>query len=142
MLEAFIRRFGTTVYGEMARARLGELRATAKQVEATKQADKLAAANTRITPPAPPEKTATQAPVSPCRKVAGVWSWFVGGDAIFKEGGTVSNSFVTGTWTCRDQNIVIEWSHGFTDRLIISADGTRMNGRNQIGSAVSGSRKF
>jgi uncharacterized caspase-like protein len=139
VLDAFVRRFGTTVYGEMARARLAELRAAAKQAEASKQAEKLAAANARATPV---EKPAVQAPVSPCRKVAGVWSWFIGGDAIFKEGGTVSNSFVTGTWTCRDQNVVIEWSHGFTDRLIISADGTRMNGRNQVGSAVSGTRKF
>lgn len=138
VLEAFIRRFGSTVYGDMARARFAELRAAAKQAEA-RRTEKLAVATQR---PTPVDKPAADTPVPACSRVPGMWLWFTGFDVRFKEDGSASSARFNATWTCRDQNVVVQWSHGFTDRLTISPDGTRMSGRNQIGTTVSASRRF
>ena len=135
VLEAFIKRFGSTVYGDMARARLAELRANTN----AKPAGRVAS----VTPSAPAvasDKTTPDA-ATPCRKVIGVWSWFIGGDVTVRNGGTAAQGPRTATWTCSNAQIVMVWSHGFTDRLTISADGTQMTGTNQIGIGVSATRK-
>ena len=135
VLEAFIKRFGSTVYGDMARARLAELRANTN----AKPAGRVAS----VAPSAPAvasDKTTPDA-ATPCRKVIGVWSWFIGGDVTVRNGGTAAQGPRTATWTCSNAQIVMVWSHGFTDRLTISADGTQMTGTNQIGIGVSATRK-
>jgi hypothetical protein len=90
--------------------------------------------------PAPPVAAAPPAP-SPCNRVPGVWSWFIGPDVTFHEGGRLTSPMFGGTWSCRDRQVVISWSHGFVDRLTLSPDGTQLSGTNQVGTAVSGSRK-
>lgn len=138
VLEAFIRRFGGTVYGDMARARLSEVRAATKQ-GAAKRPEKIVAAQPTNTSD---KSAAAEGPVSHCRKLIGTWSWFIGPDVTFRPDGTATTALFQATWTCRDSHVVMTWNHGFTDRLTISSDGTRMSGRNQHGAAVSATRKF
>ena len=78
---------------------------------------------------------------SPCGRIPGVWSWFIGGDVTFKPGGAAVQGGLTATWTCSNGRVVMVWSHGFTDRLALSADGTHMSGTNNWGFGVSGTRK-
>lgn len=78
---------------------------------------------------------------SPCSRIPGVWSWFIGPDVTFHEGGRLTSPIFGGTWSCRDRQVVVSWSHGFVDRLTLSADGTHLSGTNQVGTAVSGTRK-
>jgi hypothetical protein len=80
--------------------------------------------------------------VDGCAKLPRVWSWFVNGDVTIKAGGTLSQpqSKLTGTWTCKNNDVVMFWSHGFTDRLSLSRDGTHLEGSNGI-IAVTGDRK-
>jgi uncharacterized caspase-like protein len=139
VLEAFVKRFSNTIYGEMARARLSELRASTKQAEAAKRAEKVAAAPPANAPAT--EKPAADTP-SLCKKLLGTWSWFIGPDVTFRADGSATTSLFQASWTCRDSQVVMVWNHGFTDRLTISPDGNRLSGRNQVGTAVSGTRKF
>jgi hypothetical protein len=80
---------------------------------------------------------------SPCGKVAGTWSWWVNGDVVVQPNGTAAQaaSGLTGTWSCRDGEVAFIWSHGFTDRMRLSPDGTRLSGSNNLGFGVSGVRK-
>jgi hypothetical protein len=78
--------------------------------------------------------------VDPCQRIAGTWSWFVGGDTVISVDGTGHNAFFSFTWTCSAGNYVLKWSHGYVDRLQLSADGKMLDGSN--GSArVWGTRK-
>ncbi len=75
-----------------------------------------------------------------CGKMSGVWSWFTGGDVVIRSSGTASTGSLTATWTCKSNQVVMVWSHGFTDRLTISSDGNRLSGSNGF-VTVSGHRK-
>jgi len=70
VLQDFIRQFGETPYGSMARARLQEL-----QAAVLKQADKVAVENPAVPPP-----RATK----PCTAIVGRWDWFNGAEPVFK----------------------------------------------------------
>lgn len=76
----------------------------------------------------------------PCANIPGVWSWFVNGDVTFSENGSLVQGPRTGIWVCSGTDVTIDWSHGFRDDLIISADGLSMSGRNQNQLGVSGQR--
>jgi hypothetical protein len=81
---------------------------------------------------------------SSCAKLIGVWSWFIGGDVTFKSDGSYvqPQSSLTGTWTCKSDYVLMLWSHGYTDRLTLSRDGTHLEGSNSNGfDGVSGDRK-
>lgn len=78
-----------------------------------------------------------------CEMIPGTWSWFVNGDVTFSEDGTLTQGDLTGMWTCENdtRHIIIVWSHGFTDEMILSEDGTKMTGTNNTGNLVSGEKK-
>jgi len=78
-----------------------------------------------------------------CESIPGLWSWFVNGDVTFSAGGTLVQGPRTGRWTCNSANreVTIVWSHGYTDQLVLSSDGTRLTGRNNQQSSVAGQRK-
>lgn len=78
-----------------------------------------------------------------CDSIPGLWSWFVNGDVTFSAGGTLVQGPRTGRWTCdsASRQVRIVWSHGYTDDLILSADGTRLSGRNDKQGSVAGQRK-
>ena len=79
---------------------------------------------------------------SPCAGVAGVWTWFVGGDAVFKPNGAVEAvNGLTARWTCRDGIFTVTWVNGFVDRLTLSSDRSRLSGTNNLGFTVTGTRK-
>jgi hypothetical protein len=88
-----------------------------------------------------PSKARTKE-ASSCARLVGVWSWYTGGDVTFKSGGTFvqPEKSLTGTWTCKNDYVVMLWSHGYTDRVTLSRDGTHLEGTNGF-NAVSGDRK-
>jgi hypothetical protein len=97
--------------------------------------------------PAPPARSKTRRTSarderdgdSPCRGLAGRWSWSTGGETTIRSSGTLSKGDLNGTWTCKDGQVVIRWSHGYTDRLEFN-DG-RLSGKNQLGFTITGRRK-
>ena len=76
-----------------------------------------------------------------CDAIPGVWSWFVNGEVTFQPNGTLVQGPRTGRWTCANGQVIIAWSHGFTDRLTLSANGRSMQGTNEDGAAVWGTRR-
>ena len=54
--------------------------------------------------------------------------------------GTLSGGGLTGQWTCSGGRVIMVWSHGFTDRLTLSADGTHLAGTNGF-TRVFGDRR-
>lgn len=102
-------------------------------------------------PPCTPEQNAAVDGRTPtirveatyCSKIPGTWSWFVNGDVTFREDGTLVQGPLTGRWTCsnQDRRVSIVWSHGFTDSMVLSEDGTSLTGKNNTGNTVTGRRK-
>jgi hypothetical protein len=80
---------------------------------------------------------------TPCQRIPGLWSWFINGDVTFRADGSLTQGQLTGRWSCSnsDRTVTITWSHGFTDHLVVSADGTRLSGSNNVRNGVSGQRK-
>ena len=85
----------------------------------------------------------------PCGEVEGDWDWLLGGTVRFEPDNSVTwspggggSAAFEGTWACdlADGAVVVEWQHGFTDRLYVNADGSRLEGTNQEGVAVGGRR--
>jgi len=81
-----------------------------------------------------------------CEAVEGDWDWFNGGHARIHAGGTVKGTDAQGKasgdgkWKCIDAKalaIEILWDRGgWKDTLRLSADGKRLDGRNQAGTKV------
>ncbi|MBT7300603.1 MAG: arabinan endo-1,5-alpha-L-arabinosidase [Victivallales bacterium] len=75
--------------------------------------------------------------------VIGRWSWFSGDTVVLGPGGKVNGGKAT-TWRrvgTRGRRYEIRWHNGtFVDRLTLSRDGTRLTGKNQRGTTVSGTR--
>jgi hypothetical protein len=89
-----------------------------------------------------PDSPRVAEPASPCGGIAGVWTWFAGGDVVFKPNGTVEAlNGLTARWHCRDGIFTVTWSHGFVDRLTLSSDRARLSGTNNWGFGVTGTRK-
>ena len=77
-----------------------------------------------------------------CEKIIGKWRWFTGSQAEFYAGGRMPGN--GNSWQCVDPSrgvVKIIWSNGkWVDTLTISADGSRLDGQNQIGNRVWGTR--
>jgi hypothetical protein len=87
-----------------------------------------------------PRRSLPSATRSPCGKLTGVWSWFSRRMVTFVADGTASSGTLTARWTCESGNVTIHWSHGYVDRLTLSADGNSLTGTNGI-IPVWGKRK-
>ena len=61
---------------------------------------------------------------------------------IIRPDGTAAqpNTGLTGSASCSGEHITIQWSHGFTDQMTLSADGDQLTGTNGL-IPLSGSRK-
>ncbi|MDE2379277.1 hypothetical protein [Bradyrhizobium sp.] len=75
-------------------------------------------------------RPARAAPTSSCGKMPGNWAWFNGVTAVISADGTAKAGAHTATWTCSNDSVVMHWSHGYTDRLRLSQDGTHLEGTN------------
>jgi hypothetical protein len=87
--------------------------------------------------------TGPKQPGNECDRVAGVWQW-----KWLNETSVVTlNANGTGwsahgaksTWTCIDRTAVIRWPLT-RDTMVLSADGKKLTGSNNVGMAVTGSR--
>lgn len=103
----------------------------------------------RFSPPGSSATTTAGAASTPrattasgCDAVIGTWKWFTGKNHTFGPNGTSSTAQVF--WQCMDPQrriIRINWNNGkWVDTVTISADGKRVEGRNQYGSRVWGVR--
>jgi hypothetical protein len=78
----------------------------------------------------------------------GVWRWFNGGTTIVQSSGTLIGQNAAGqivnrgSWTqIAPQTYRLTWQDGgWVDTLRLSQDGTKLEGKNQIGNPVSGTR--
>ena len=83
-----------------------------------------------------------------CKGVIGLWDWFHGGTTRFHADGTMDGSFLifsdTGTWECMDpeaRRFILRWKNGgWIDELVLSEDGGKLEGKNQFGAGVSGTK--
>jgi hypothetical protein len=88
-----------------------------------------------------------------CQLKPGVWKWFVNGDVTFQSNGmalqilakpagradgTMARGKNPARWSCSHGLVKIVWSTGYTDKLTLSANGTRLAGRNQDNATVWG----
>ncbi len=77
-----------------------------------------------------------------CSQIVGKWKWFTGSVAEFYADGRMPGS--GNSWRCVDPqrgtfNVV--WSNGkWVDTLTLSQDGSRLDGQNQVGNRVWGTR--
>ncbi len=130
VLEDFIRQFGNTPYGSMARARLDELRKNQTAMPAP-------------IAPSPSTPVAREDKSFSCRSVVGTWSWFMS-DTTFNQDGSVRNSSGnTGRWSCSGVTISIHWVSGFgnrIDRITMSPDGNRLSVNSSAGVAFTSTR--
>ena len=76
----------------------------------------------------------------------GTWNWFYGPDLTFHADGTITGVGRTARWTWIDAaqrqlriDFEGEWS-AYHDTLTLSADGSRLQGTNNVGAAVTGDR--
>jgi len=102
-----------------------------------------------IAPPPSPPPIPTVSPHSPqpvpC-DIVGEWKWFNGGTVYISGDGTFEargsdGTQATGTWRATgSMTYELTWSQGYVDNLTISADCQRLDGNNQGGVPVSGTR--
>lgn len=90
--------------------------------------------------PRKPPGASRNAPASSCSRMPGSWSWFNGITVVIRPDGTASGGPHTASWSCANGAVVMRWSHGYTDRLSLSQDGTHLQGTNGF-VTVSGSRR-
>jgi uncharacterized caspase-like protein len=122
VMQAFIKEFGNTVYGQMARARLQELQVAAA-------------------PAKPHERVASVAPTAPaahadnsktCRSIVGTWtSWasrlYGDNDTRFLADGKILHPSSKGTWSCKDGQYVHQWdTFGKRGPYVLSANGKQL----------------
>ncbi|MEQ8814050.1 MAG: SH3 domain-containing protein [Thalassobaculum sp.] len=89
-----------------------------------------------------PPKTGSTPDTAACDSVVGAWKWFTGSTVVLDPGGTIGGN-PGNVWTCEDaetRTFVLRWGSRFVDTLVLSADGQRLEGKNQHGSRVSGQR--
>ncbi|WP_027723281.1 hypothetical protein [Maridesulfovibrio zosterae] len=77
-----------------------------------------------------------------CDLIVGKWKWFTNSVVEFQHGGRMPGN--GNYWKCVDSNqrkFVVNWGNGkWIDNLILSQDGNRLDGKNQIGNKVWGTR--
>jgi hypothetical protein len=127
ILEDFIRHFGSTVYGSMARARLEELKKS--QIAVSKPST-----------PAATNQSKDNAMGGSCGRIVGVWTWSNGLSVVVKPDGRadVSNGDY-GIVTCAGGTYEFKWQSlisqmfGNVVRMTLSSDGKRMSGTGLLG---------
>lgn len=78
----------------------------------------------------------------PCGSVVGKWRWFNGNVATFSSDGTMGGNPIY-IWHCNGNNpvrVTINWNGKWIDKLTLSSNGNRLEGKNQYGTKVWGNR--
>lgn len=76
--------------------------------------------------------------------LVGEWDWFVNGTVVFHADGTGQQGRLTVRWTLIDpsaRTYRLVWSHGYTDTVTLSPDGSSLEGRNTAGSRITARRR-
>jgi hypothetical protein len=77
--------------------------------------------------------------------LAGEWDWFDRSTVTMRSDGSFATSNrLTGTWRLIDPTLrryILTWSHGYTDTLTLSQDSRRLEGANNRGTRVWGTRR-
>lgn len=77
-----------------------------------------------------------------CSLIVGKWKWFTGSVAEFYPEGRMPGK--GNSWRCADpqsRTFIVKWSNGkWIDTLKMSQDGSRVEGQNQVGNRVWGTR--
>lgn len=78
---------------------------------------------------APAEAPALPSDRTCASKFVGQWGW-AGGDVDIKRDQTAEQraTGLTATWICMKDQLVLSWSNGAVQGLMLSADGNAMNG--------------
>lgn len=87
-----------------------------------------------------PARPSAPVATSSCAKMPGSWSWFNGITVVIRSNGTAAGGRYTATWSCKNDGVIMHWSHGYTDRLQLSQDGTHLSGTNGY-ITVSGDKR-
>ncbi len=80
-------------------------------------------------------------PDAGCNAIVGQWKWFTGSTAQFDPNGAIPGA--GSHWECLDngRTFKISWDNGrWIDTLTLTEDGTRLEGKNQVGNRVWGTR--
>jgi hypothetical protein len=75
-----------------------------------------------------------------CGAIPGVWQWFTGETVYFDPNGFAHDGH-PGYWRCWGGRVVIHWSQGAVDRLVLSPRGDYLSGFNQSGTQIWGQRR-
>jgi hypothetical protein len=92
--------------------------------------------------------SAPKGEVAPTNPVVGTWNWFNGGVVTISDNLTMvhvdgTDIQDTGTWAALPgpgTQVRLTWASGWIDTLTLSPDGRTLEGTNQDGSGVSGTR--
>ncbi len=81
-----------------------------------------------------------------CQSITGEWDWGAGGGVVtIRDDGTGNDSRGnTMRWVSDDagaQTFSFTWSHGFTDRAVLSADGGSLEVVNNVGTTFTAKRR-
>ena len=79
-----------------------------------------------------------------CTKVIGVWKGAMGGDIIYKAGGTAvcTSPANEGTWSCSGGRLTVSWTKLVAvDQCSLSADGNEQACTNSLGFSFKRTRK-
>jgi hypothetical protein len=60
--------------------------------------------------------------------VVGKWTWFTGGNVELYPNGTLKQATLSGSWIQTGNKLQITWSHGYYDKMVLSADGNKLSG--------------
>ena len=77
--------------------------------------------------------------------IVGDWDWFDRSIVTIRSDGTfTTTNRLTGAWRLTDSSAArytLVWSHGYTDTLVLSPDRRRLDGANNTGAKVWGTRR-
>jgi uncharacterized caspase-like protein len=139
VLESFMARFPGTFYADLARARIEELKKGQVAVAVPPTSPKVPEKGTSDS------RSIQQGQRDPkgCGGIAGTWTWNNNREVTIKLNGSIqaSDGAIGGNWKCEEGVYVIVWNHGFTDLLKLSSDGKRLSGSNNVGFAISATRR-
>jgi hypothetical protein len=80
---------------------------------------------------------------APRADVLGTWSWFNGKTVTISPDHTLKADGDSGTWkavSADGRTVQLSWASSWVDTLTLSADGKRLEGHNNEGNEVSGTR--
>jgi len=139
VLQTFVRSYGNTIYGQMARARLNELKSMASKPRDQSSVANLSTiappdANTAPTKTIAPKVSPANAPTGPCGPIIGTWLWYNGVTVKVNSNNTTTQSNGdSATVVCAEGVYSFTWLGFATTRMTLSSDGTRLSGTSLIG---------